>query len=229
MTDEEVHDLIRNAFQTAGIKLLSCEIRRFPSEIIVVIGVDEADFTSAVSLASEVDSQIAGGFITVKKVSGKIPEKSGDRVTSLVDPRVNDLIEVLNARSRTSEQQPSLRYIRDAAETLNVAISRRHHLIFGRRGVGKTALMLEAKKQIEARGSIGFWINVQTMRNLSASDAFLTTASRLCDLPGVIHSGRAKPPLSVTKAAELQVRIASLLAAGAVKRQDVSRLIPDVF
>ncbi len=147
---------------------------------------------------------------------------------SLGDPRVNQLIELLSERSRTSEQQPSLRYIKDATETLGVAMSRRHHLIFGRRGVGKTALMVEAKKLLDARGAATFWINIQTMRTLSASEAFLTTAARLCDIPALYFSGRSKPPLSVDQATQLRARIDDILRAGGKQLDQIKLLIPSL-
>lgn len=228
LTDEEVIRLTRKAFADASVGLEDCEVRRFPNELIVIATVGESDFANAVSIASAIDSYIPGGFITVRKGSPKANIKALTRVASLVDPRVSDLIEVLNARSRTSEQQPSLRYVRDAEETLSVAVSKRHHIIFGRRGVGKTALMLEAKKQVESKGAVAFWMNIQTMRNLSASDAFLTMASRLCDLPLVVHGGRATVPISVGRATELRQRILQLAGAGSGREQDVAKLVPDV-
>jgi Cdc6-like AAA superfamily ATPase len=228
MTDEEIIELVRLAFKNAGILLADCIVRRFPGETIVVVEVYESDFGSALPVANELDGKIENGFVTVKKVSSDRPASPISRATSLLDPRVNDLIELLNARSRTSEQQPSLKYVRDAAHTLNIAVSRRNHLIFGRRGVGKTALMLESKKRVEERGAVAFWINIQTMRSLSAYDAFLTTAARICDLPSLVHANRSKDALSVTKADELRGRIASQRSSSDTNKGEVDKLIPDV-
>ena len=199
---DDVLDLVRNAFACAHIPLVSSNVRRFPGETIVVVEVNPNHFANALAIASDLDSKISDGFVTVRKAAQEAPKALRERAQSLLDPRVNNLIELLNARSRTSEQQPSLRYIPDATQNLNVAASRRHHLIFGRRGVGKTALMLEAKKLLETRGAMTFWTNIQTMRSLSAQEAFLTTASRLCDVPQSAHLGRSKAPLSIQRAAE---------------------------
>jgi hypothetical protein len=174
------------------------------------------------------DSKISDGVVTVKQSQQDTVKDVGERAQSLLDPRVNSLIEFLNARSRTSEQQPSLRYIRDAAQNLNVAVSRRHHLIFGRRGVGKTALMLEAKNLLEKRGALTFWINIQTMRSLSAVEAFLTLASRLCDLPEATNFGHAKQPLSIAKANAAKIRISELLGGATVDARQVNLLLPEL-
>lgn len=227
-SNEELVALVEDAFQSAGIELAAAKVRRFPGEVIIVAEVNEDDLPAAIALANDLDAQIENGFITVKKSSEESPRQAVQRSGSLIDPRVSDLIEMLNARSRTSEQQPSLRYIRDAAENLNLATSRRHHLIFGRRGVGKTALMLEAKKIVESRGAATFWINIQSMRDLPAFDAFLATASRLCDIPGMVHATRRKRPPTLDRAEEIRKRISGLLDKGRAKQSDVARLVPDL-
>lgn len=227
-TNEGVLQVVRDAFERANISLNNSTVRRFPGETIVLVEVDENDFSEAVSVANELDSQLENGFVTVKKSRREQAKAPRVRATSLIDPRINDLIELLNARSRTSEQQPSLHYVLDAEENLNVAASRRHHLIFGRRGVGKTALMLEAKKLVESRGASTFWLNVQTMRSLSAYEAFLTTASRLCDLPSVVHAGRPKVPLSVLRSTILGEKIRQQLSLRTIREEEVNRLVPQI-
>lgn len=227
-TNDDILELVHTAFEKANIPVAKSTIRRFPGETIVVVEVNESDLAEAVVIASGLDSKLLDGFVTVKKAQKEVAKAGFKKAGSLVDPRVNDLIELLNARSRTSEQQPSLRYVKDAAQTLNVAISRRHHLIFGRRGVGKTALMLEAKRLAEQRGAATFWMNIQTIRMLTAYDAFLTTAARLCDVPELVHSGRTKKPLSVERAAALRPRIRTYLDTGTVNKQQINRLIPDL-
>jgi AAA ATPase-like protein len=223
----DVISLVEKSFIDRQIVPTSVSVRRFPGETIVIVEVKPSDFSLALDLASSIDSAIPDGFITIRKGSeGNEGVKAG-RVQSLVDPRVNDLIEILNARSRTSEHQPSLHYIPDAAQSLNIATSRRHHLVFGRRGVGKTALLLEAKKIVESKGANVFWINIQTMRSLSAYEAFLSTAARLCDLPESIHLNRIKPPLSVQRASALKEKITKLLGAQQLDAHHVDLLLPE--
>lgn len=228
LVENDVLELVRDAFAKSNIALTDSSVRRFPGETIVVIEVRPTDFNAALTLASDLDSKIPDGFISVRKSQQETSKEASGRAQSLLDPRVNSLIELLNARSRTSEQQPSLRYIPDATQNLGVAASRRHHLIFGRRGVGKTALMLETKKLVEERGALTFWINIQTMRSLSAYEAFLTTASRLADIPESAHFGRSKQPLSVENAKAMKNRITNLLNAANIEPRHVNLLLPDM-
>jgi hypothetical protein len=224
---DDVVSLVESSFVNRQILPTNISVRRFPGETIVIVEVKPSDFNTAVELASAIDAAIPDGFITVRKSAESAQNVRPGRVQSLLDPRVNDLIEILNARSRTSEHQPSLHYIPDAAQSLNIATSRRHHLVFGRRGVGKTALLLESKKIVESKGANAFWINIQTMRSLSAYEAFLSTASRLCEVPDSIHVSRANPPLSVANASILKERILKLLAAPSVDKRQVDLLLPD--
>jgi len=228
MTSDEIRDTVGNAFLKANIAVADIAVRSFPGEVIVVVEVEASNFSSALSVASDLDSVIPNGFVTVRKAQQNRKKAAHSRAQSLVDPRVSEFIELLNSRSRTSEQQPSLKYIPDAAQTANIAMSRRHHLIFGRRGVGKTALMLEAKSRLEGRGAMTFWINIQTLRSLSAIDAFLTTATRLCDLPESMHLNRLKKPVSVANAASLKDRIAEMLRSRRIDITRVNLLLPEL-
>jgi hypothetical protein len=138
ISGDEALKIVRRAFERENIPLGKSSVRSFPGETIVIVEVSERDFERAVATANDLDSQLPGGFVTVKKAPHEVIYPSRASAVSLLDPRVDDLIAVLSARSRTSEQQPSLRYVRDAAQTISLATSGRHHLIFGRRGVGNT-------------------------------------------------------------------------------------------
>lgn len=224
---DSIAELVQSAFERAGI-FAHVSVRRFPGETIVIVEVEEGDLSDAVTVASDLDDQVPNGFITVKKAAQQIHKPALLAASSLRDDRVNDLVELLSARSRTSEQQPSLRYVADATQRLSLGASRRHRLIFGRRGVGKTALMLEAKAAVEKRGATTFWINIQAMRSLSAYEAFLTTVARLCEIPSIVHGGRSRPPVSVARAADLLVRIRSQLNSRRISRTEVNRIIPEL-
>jgi hypothetical protein len=159
---------------------VSVQVRTFPGEVIAIIEVDR-DYELALSVAQRLDEIIENGFVTVRRVE-QTQQKRRGQVTGVHDERVAELMRLLNARSRTSESQPSLRYIEDAQERLSLAISPRHHLVFGRRGVGKTSLLLEAKRVLEAQGAHVLWVNMQSLRSLGAHHAFLTVGIRICDL-----------------------------------------------
>lgn len=228
-TDSDVSTKIKRSFSETGIPITDISIRRFPGEIIVVVEVPPERFEEAVSFASRLDPEVPGGFITVRKSSQPTqPSAPRGKVDSLADLRVNALVELLNSRSRTSEYQPSLKYVIDAVQAITVVVSKRHHLIFGRRGVGKTALMLEAKSIAETRGANTFWLNIQVVRSLNSYEAFLTFAHRLCELPSQVHSLRVRKPESVAKAEDIKSRIATILAGGRVSKSVVHRLLPEI-
>jgi hypothetical protein len=221
-----IESRVRQAFEQGGVSVTSVEVRHFPGEQIVVVEV-ASEYDRALRIAGELDLQVPNGFVTIRRVQGNALASLRKPVSAVDDIRVTSLIELLNARSRTSEAQPSLRYIEGAAQRLGVAMTARHHLIFGRRGVGKTALMLEAKRRLESNGAHTFWANVHPLRGLGYAKAFLTIAHRLCDVPTIVFTGRGSQPQSVARAARLQDRIESLLDAE-VKPIDMSALVPQL-
>ena len=106
-------------------------------------------------------------------------------------------------------------------------MTRRHHLIFGRRGVGKTALLLEAKRQIERASGAVLWINMQVLRGLDANRSFLTVVKRICELPSVLHKQRSPSPHSIGKADESARQVQALSDLSSLPEQKVAQLIPD--
>lgn len=227
-SQDELLEKVRSEFRDNGVPVVASSVRKFPGETIVVLEVSEDAFEKAIRLANQLDSLIPAGFITVKKTTRPVPHALSEDTVSLSDPRISALIELLNARSRTSEQQPSLKYVRDAAEWLRIAVSKRHHLIFGRRGVGKTALMLEAKRQVEAKGAQTLWINVQSIRSLTPEQAFLSIGARLCDLPAVFFESWKTAGKSVAVAAQLKTRVLAQLKEAAPSAQELGLIIAEL-
>ncbi len=211
-TSEEIQRLVRTSFKKAGLPIKSIQLREFPGETIVVVEVSER-VDEAVSLASTLDPGIVDGFITVRHRPEDVSRSMVRGRASVHDPRVTTLIELLNARSRTSEAQPSLRYVQDASERLRIAVQPRHHLIFGRRGVGKTALMLETRRRTDAQGNASVWINVHTIGSQGSERAFLSLLNQVCSLPEMHFRSRHAKPQSVHDAAELAVSVNEQLNA----------------
>ena len=139
MTAEStVKDLVLRRFEEAGFRPDFLEVKSFPGEVIAIVEVSH-DYERAIEIATRIDAEIDNGFVTVRRSSATIPTSiNKNRLKDIQDERIPELIELMNSRARTSESQPSLKYIRDAEERLNLALSPRHYLIFGRRGVGKT-------------------------------------------------------------------------------------------
>lgn len=187
--ESTLQQMIRARFHNAGIEIVSLEIRTFPGETIAIVEVTH-DYEEALRLAHELDAEIDGGFVTIRKGARPVSAGTPTPLSSVNDERIAALLGLLNSRARTSESQPSLRYVADAAERINLAVAPRHHLVFGRRGVGKTALLLEAKRKLATQDALTLWINMHPLRELTKEGAFLSIAERICDLAlGATGSG----------------------------------------
>jgi hypothetical protein len=218
---------IRRLFQEVGVSLVTIEVRTFPGETIYVVEVELEALGDAVRASGAVESSLGSGNLIVVRQAKSSIQLQRSAVQSVNDERVSKLVELLNERSRTSEQQPSLEYIKDAAENLRIAVTRRHHLIFGRRGVGKTALLLEAKKQIEKSAGAVLWMNMQVLRGLDAKRSFLTVLKRICELPVVVHRERSSVPQSILSANALSETVQRLSNSASLSDQKVAQLVPD--
>lgn len=222
---DDIEGMVDTYFRQHGIRPVRVTVRNFPGERIVVVEV-ASQFEEALALGSALDDQIPDGFVAVRLV----PEREvslSPPVASVRDERVTRLIGLLEARSRTSEAQPSLRYIEDVSGRLQVTMAARHHLIFGRRGAGKSALMIEAKRSLERSGAQTIWLNIQTVRSLGLSGALLTLASRLCDLPLTYLASR-QTSRSVARSQVLKKRIDQMLVAGRSSIASTDGLVPEV-
>lgn len=223
--ESDVRVLIEREMRRVGIEPASIQIRTFPGELIAIVEVDR-DYQRALAVAQELDSQIENGFVTVRQAKTAAVKRSHHSVTGVHDAKVGELLSLLSTRSRTSESQPSLRYIRDVEERLSVAITPRHHLIFGRRGVGKTSLLLEAKRILENQGSHVLWVNVQSLRSLGVGNAFLTIALRLCDLLLSSQEGVRASQAGLDALRALRASIEHRFGANGTTLADVALLVP---
>jgi hypothetical protein len=223
--EPELRTLVTERFGRAGIPIQSLAVRDFPGETIVVVEVS-SHFDEAIALASEIDPLIPSGFVSVRRAAE--PRKIvPSRATGVHDPKVTSLIELLNSRSRTSEAQPSLQYVNDAAEHLGVVVAPRHHLVFGRRGVGKTALMVEAKRAVEERGDATVWLNLQPLRTQEAHRVFLAVLARVLETPDLRFLGRKTLPRSVHDAAPLIQRVRTAMSGAAIDYAEIeNNLLP---
>ncbi len=226
--DATVRQLVEREFASAGLRPVSIQIRSFPGETIAIVEVD-ANYERALSVAQMLDGKIENGFVTVRQVAPKAPKKQlGGSVKDVHDERVATLLELLSARSRTSETQPSLRFVKDVDERLNLAVSARHQLIFGRRGVGKTSLLLEAKRMLEQGGALVLWVNMHPMRTLDAGRAFLTIVMRLCDLMIGAHQSGKVLSSGLQLISIARSKIEERVFASDIAYEEASALVPIV-
>lgn len=226
MVDEvDIRGLVEGEMRRAGVDVASIQIRTFPGEVIVLVEVVN-DYHRAMAVAEELDGRIDNGFVTVRKAKEVSGKRSTGQVKGVHDPKVGELLNLLSTRSRTSESQPSLRYIKDVEERLSGAMAPRHNLIFGRRGVGKTSLMLEAKRLLEGVGAVVLWVNAQSLRSLGVGSAFLTVALKVCDLllsqTDTIRTSR----VGLDALRRLRSNIEQRFSASSVQLTDVAGLVP---
>lgn len=226
----DADDLIKDRFSEAGVEVTSIERREYPDETIFVVYVDESYFAVAADLGNSIDLELersgVRGFVTVRKAEAAATSETERVKKGVGDPRVNQMTNLITARSRTSEVQPSLSYIPDAANNLLTAVAPRHQLIFGRRGAGKTALMVEANRAIQAEGYISVWINLQTLRHESSSRAFLLICQSVCDRILTFYSRTMRAPHVLVSATALRDELEKLTSLRTLPETDALSLIP---
>ena len=220
---------IKNRFSEVGIQLQSIERRDYPEESIFVVYVAEDNFDMAANLGNSLDTELAqqgfDGFVVVRKVEREEKDVMARLKDGVQDPKANELANLLIARARTSERQPSLSYVPDTTQNILTAITPRHHLIFGRRGTGKTALMVEAKHRVESEGCLSYWINIQTHRGESANRIFVWICRNVCKRIQDFYTKQSLPqPLSLIS--KLQNDADNLLAETEISTDEVSRIVP---
>lgn len=223
--------LVERAFDDADIRIQNLQVREYPQETILLIEVPPAAFASATLLASQVDQELVAqgfsGFITVRKGSSGTGLGTSSLSAGVQDSRAVDLVKLLTARSRASETQPSLSYVRDVSANIASAVTARHHLVFGRRGAGKTSLLAEAKRQVEEQGHLSVWINVQTHRHDSYLRVFLWVVRQVCELVGVKYRDRTPTPHVLEQAQTILQEAVALLGELQVQEVRIKRLVPE--
>jgi hypothetical protein len=227
---EELDASLTRLFAEAGVGNVTIDHREFPDEHWAVVHVpvsllvaSQAVVPEAESLVREVFLPPTEAIVVVRPLAPSEALHEHEDSGQLARPAVDQLIQLLEARSRTSDALPSLRYVEDPRASLSVVSVQRHHIVYGRRGVGKTALLLEAKRIAEDAGHATVWINAQTLRRLDADQAFLTLAERLARAVGV--RGGASMGSSFASLTEIANQIRMHLASGDESSRFVSSLI----
>ena len=226
----DTETFIQNRFSEVGIEIQLIERKDYPGERIFVVHTTEDDFDRAARVGNTLDRELAAqgfdGFVAVRKVEREVKNRMTRLKEGIKDPKATELANLLTARSRTSEVQPSLSYVPDTAQNILTAITPRHHLIFGRRGTGKTALMLEAKRRVESKGYLTSWINIHTHSRESAERIFVWICLDVCEQMQIFYSQKESIPRSLTLISKLRDDTDSLLAKQEISADEVGRLVP---
>ena len=226
----DTETFIQNRFSEVGIEIQSIERKDYPGESIFVVHTTEDDFDRAARVGNTLDHELAAqgfdGFVAVRKAEREVKSVITRLKDGIKDPKATELVNLLTARSRTSEVQPSLSYVPDTAQNILTAITPRHHLIFGRRGTGKTALMVEAKQRVENEGCLSYWINMLTHRGGPANRIFVWICRDLCEKMQVFYSKKKRIPQLLALISKLQDDADKLLTEKEISTDEVSRLVP---
>jgi hypothetical protein len=223
--------VIRTRFADHGLEVVDLVVRSYPDETNYIVYIDEEDLAQAAALGNQLDSEMAMAGLNAFTIVRKAPEEviaelTKPLTTGVHDARATDLTRLITARSRVSEIQPSISYVKDIAANISAVTAPRHNLIFGRRGAGKTALLVEAKRILTEEGDLSAWVNLQTLRREESHRIFLYVADEVCNIViAELQRRRPQSQLSVT-AVELSGAISSSLNILTLQPEDVYSLIP---
>jgi hypothetical protein len=174
--------IVEQVLIDAAIDVVSVEERQFPGELFVVVAVAPEDVQRASEEVYRLDipetDHGESVLISVRAAAGEERSNASKAtVSGVVDPRVDAMIQLISSHSRSSLSTPSLEYIHEGQAHLTQLVSARHCLIYGRRGAGKTALLVEGRRRVERDGAVTIWLNAQLYRGYSAG-ALVTAFAR---------------------------------------------------
>jgi hypothetical protein len=231
MGNSTLETSIRLEFANHGFQVHDVDVRSYPEETIVVIYVPREQVEDASRLGNSLDSIFAieeiTGFVTVREVRGQLQDSGvAVKFSGVHDQRANRLVQVIQSGARTSESQPSLAYVADSRANLEKLASFRHNIIFGRRGAGKTALMVEGKRRLELNKELTIWLNMQSYRQLGYERAALGVVQEILDVAQARFAGLPESPAVAAQSATLSSEIDRQLAKETIDDGYVSKLAP---
>ena len=91
----------------------------------------------------------------------------------LFDPTVNELATIVEEGARANARNTT-RFIEPAEGTLRRAITKRHHLIFGRRGSGKSSLLFKSADTLKAGGRPIAYVDLEAYKGHHYPDLLIS-------------------------------------------------------
>lgn len=236
--EEDQNLVVSTLLAESDIDVDQIEHRTFPGEHWLLVYVAPDDVGTAQGMAGKVEEELAAetpddeALVVMfrprpeQATAGRADTgEARTKKSQLFAPAVDQLIQLLEARSRTSAALPSLRYVEDPRASLAAVSGPRHHVIYGRRGMGKTALLLEAKRYAEKQGHLSSWINAHGLRSLTGGEAAAVI------LEDVLEAlSRSTGSSSAAPFEQLESLAGSVRAARSVKdaARVLGKLLPDL-
>jgi hypothetical protein len=233
MSDRISENRLRATFESEGVSVVTIESRAFPQEVHHIVYVTPESLEKALIVGSSFDTESSDSvseYVIVRKAADSMIDSflgATDRgpIKSVHDERCSDLIRLVSARSRVSNSQPSLAYVPDARANISAVMAARHHLVFGRRGAGKTALLVEAKRRLETDGAVSVWVNIQTYRRETPQRVVLYVLDETIAALQTVRLVDDRSQIAVSLA-ELASRVRALLDSEDTEKRHVDTLIP---
>lgn len=231
MTDSPIEREISSALQARGIKPTAIDVRAYPGEINVVVSVAESEYESALGVAEEIESELAANQTLLLIIRREKPSELREAPTAVrggvKSAAASELVSLISSRNRVSDVQPSLSYVRDVSSHVTRITTQRHHLVFGRRGAGKSTLMVEAKRLVEQERGVTVWINLQTLRRDETKRIFLRIVREMAEalIARLTEERLAARPLVELNA--LYDRLSVLIGKDDLTDADATRLLPE--
>lgn len=235
MSSVDHEDLLSSTLAAAGIHVDNVEERTFPGERWLITYVGEGSVVAAQSLAGSLEQTLnkqnendASSFVVVIRPSVAIeaPIVAPVRRGRLAERDIDQLVQLLEARSRTSDALPSLHYVEDPRASLAAVGASRHQLVYGRRGVGKTALLLEAKRVAEHEGHVTLWINAHVLRHHKPENAAAALAAMI--LSSVAEHGGSSAGFAFSRLRSIRTELNELIDGGDNIEGAMSRRLPEI-
>jgi Cdc6-like AAA superfamily ATPase len=93
---------------------------------------------------------------------------------ALKSPEVEKFVVALEEAARANSSAESIRFIEPASGTLSRALANRSHLIFGRRGSGKTSLLLKTRAEMLVQRRPNAYIDMEKFKGHTYPDVLIS-------------------------------------------------------
>lgn len=227
-------ELLTSTLAAAGISVKEVQERTFPGERWLITYVPEESVVVAQSLAGSLEQTLnekdgdSHSFVVVVRpaVVAAAPVDPPKRRGRLAERDVDQLVQLMEARSRTSDALPSLHYVEDPRTSLAAVGASRHQIVYGRRGVGKTALLLEAKRVAEREGHVTLWLNAHVFRHHTVESAAAVLARMI--LSAVAEQGGSSGGNAFARLRAIRDELGGAITSDMEVKGSVSRLLPEI-